>query len=461
MYAWEKTVVASDQKNLLIKKIDGTLMQAMLASKDISQLLKIAQQYGHFHWFNLTDRWENKAVENHIFQFAQPYLKDLRRAENPTKITHVISEGHDTGGHTPLCLNIVKEQKARGREVELFITKRATPKVIEEIKLAGITLKSFPDNGLPQLLELSKQFLQSKAVVLHINPDDIVATLAAMLAEQNAIPCFFVNHANIHFSYGPAQCSAVLEITAASWLSTAKYRSPKSQSFLGIPAATVDPATLNALNLDNLKPEGSYFVSVGTRNKYRLNSDTQFIDFVEFLCGQKQQQLLIVGPGDAPSFHKLSDAARRNLSVLGPTERQTTLALMANAIAYIDSFPEGGGSSVVNAMSLGLPIFGHRISEGMYGDEFLSPSMEDLRERVSAFIDNGPDTAALQERSDFIRDHMSIQACVDRLESTISGENCPIPFDYSNFDMDLDFHHREWSQTDNLVVPPIIKINKS
>lgn len=134
---------------------------------------------------------------------------------------------------------------------------------------------------------------------------------------------------------------------------------------------------------------------------------------------------------------------------------------MANAIAYIDSFPEGGGSSVVNAMSLGLPIFGHRISEGMYGDEFLSPSMEDLFERISHFIENGPDTAIVQERSDFIHKHMSIQACVDRLESTIGGENCPIPFDYSKFDMDLDFHHRAWLQTDNLIVPPIIKINQA
>tara|TARA_B100000123_G_scaffold271783_1_gene252481 strand:- start:300 stop:1661 length:1362 start_codon:yes stop_codon:yes gene_type:complete len=453
--------VTSDQKHLLIKKIDATLMQAMLESINIPQLLKIAQQYGHFHWFNLTDRWENKAVENHIFKLVLPHLENLTRAKNPTKVTHVMSEGHNTGGHTPLCLNIVKEQKSRGREVEIFITKRATQKVIEEIKQSGITLKSFPDDGLPKLLELSKQFLQSKAIVLHINPNDIIATLAAMLAERNGIPCFFVNHANIHFSYGPAQCSAVLEITAASWLSTAKYRTPKSQSFLGIPAATVDRTTLTALNLGDLKPDHPYFVSVGTKNKYRLNSDTQFIDFVEFLCGQKKQKLLIVGPGDAPSFQTLSEAARKNLTVLGPTERQTTLALMANAIAYIDSFPEGGGSSVVNAMSLGLPIFGHRISEGMYGDEFLSPSMEDLFERVSHFIENGPDTAVVQERSDFIHEHMSIQACVDRLESTIDGENCPIPFDYSKFDMDLDFHHRAWLQTDNLIVPPIIKINQA
>ena len=452
--------MASDQKSQLIKKIDSTLMQAMLATQDISQILMIAQNYGHFHWFNLTDRWENKAVENHIFQLALPHLKNIARLENATKITHILSEGHDTGGHTPLCLSIVKEQKARGRDVELFLTKRASPKVIEDIKQSDITLKSFPDNGIPQLIELSTQLLQSKAVVLHINPDDIVATLATMLAEQNGIPCLFVNHANIHFSFGTAQCSAILEITAASWLSSAKYRTPRSQSFLGIPATNIDRKTLDAIDLGKLKPEVPYFVSVGTKNKYRLHSDTHFIDFIEFLCGEKGQRLLMIGPGNVPHFEKLSDAARKNLSVLGLTERTTTLALMAGASAYIDSFPEGGGSSVVNAMSLGLPIFGHRISEGMYGDEFISPSMEDLFARISDFIENGPDKELVKERSNFIRDQMSVQACVDRLENTIGGESCPIPFDYSKFDMDLDFHHRAWSQTNNLIVPPIIKINK-
>ncbi|MCC9622544.1 hypothetical protein LPB41_12650 [Thalassospira sp. MA62] len=448
-----------DQKNLLIKKIDSTLMQAMLGTQDIALLLKIAKQYGHFHWFNLTERWENKQVENHIFRIAFPHLKHIDASASRTKVTHILSEGHDTGGHTPLCINIIKEQKERGRDVELLITNGATTKVLEDVKQSGIPFKIFGGQGLPQLCALAEHIVHSKSIVMHINPDDIEATLAVMFATKNGASSFFVNHANIHFSYGTAQCSCMLEITAGSWLSSAKYRSPQKQSFLGIPATSLEQKSLNAVNVGSLKPEAPYFVSVGTRNKYRLNNSPQFIEFIDFLCGEKQQNLLLIGPGDAPQFQKLSKAARDKLTPLGLTERQTTLALVADATAYIDSFPESGGTSVMNAMSLGLPVFGQHISEGMYGDDFLSPSMEDLYTRITDFINNGYDQDILQKRTAFIRDHMSVQACVDRLEKALEGKQCPIPYDYNISAMDLDFHHRAWALTGDLIVPPMIKIN--
>lgn len=450
-----------EQKSLMVQKVDEMLLNAIHSCRNANKLFDLARHYGRFHWFNLTDRWSHNDLENYIFNLIEPRLPQFTPAKNRTIVTHVLSEGYDTGGHTPLCVNLIKEQKAHGDDVELIITRSATQSIIDELRNAQVPIKSTPATGVAQMLQLAKAFMQSKAVVLHINPDDITACLAVMIAERSGIPCYFVNHANIHFAYGPSQCSAILEITASSWLSSQKYRHPKAQSFLGIPASDLDIEALRKTGTSEIDIDAPYFISVGTPLKYRFGSSNDFLEFIEFLCGKKKQKLLLIGPGDHAALINLSPDARNNLIVKGMVARDQTLALMANAKAYIDSFPEGGGTSVVNAMKLGLPIFGYRISEGMYGDDFLSASMADLQEKVSDFLTNGPDKTVLAERTSFIRSKMSISACRDRLLATINGERIPVPYDYDTGNMDLTFHHQKWKENTDLFIPPIINLNKT
>lgn len=451
----------NEQKSQLISQIDGALRQAIQSCRDANKLFNLARHYAQFHWLNLTECWEKADLENYIFKLIEPRLPAFTAQESRTKITHVISEAYDTGGHTPLCVNLVKEQKSRGDDVELIITRKATDTVIKNLQNANVPIKTYPDNGVSQMLALAKCFLQSKAVVLHINPDDIVVCLAVMIAERHGVPCYFVNHANIHFSYAPSQCTGILEITAASWLSSQKYRHPKSQSFLGIPASKTETNTLWQGRIEETGITGPYFISVGTPLKYRLGNSNDFPEFIEFLCGKMGQKLLMIGPGDHQKFAELSPDARKNLVVLGQVERDRTLALMAGAKAYIDSFPEGGGTSVVNAMKLGLPIFGCRISEGMYGDDFLSTSLPDLFARVSDFLTNGADQDLLDTRANFIKTQMSVSACVDRLLQTIDGKKIAVPYSYDTANMDLTFHHSRWLENHDLYIPPIINMGNT
>ncbi|WP_114110449.1 hypothetical protein [Thalassospira xiamenensis] len=448
-----------EQKSLMVQKVDKSLLNAIYSCRDANKLFDLARHYGRFHWFNLTDRWSHTDLENYIFNLIEPRLPQFTPAKNRTTVTHVLSEGYDTGGHTPLCVNLIKEQKAHGDDVELIITRSATQSIIDELRNAQVPIKSTPATGVAQMLQLAQAFMQSKAVVLHINPDDIIACLATMIAERSGIPCYFVNHANIHFSYGPSQCSAILEITASSWLSSQKYRQPKAQSFLGIPASDIDVEALKKSETFETGIKDPYFISVGTPLKYRFGSSNDFPKLIEFLCGEMKQKLLLIGPGEHAALANLSADARKNLIVKGMVPREQTLALMANCKAYIDSFPEGGGTSVVNAMRLGLPIFGYRISEGMYGDEFLSQSLSDLQESLSHFIAYGADKQRLSDRVSFINSTMSVRACRERLLASIQGKNVPIPYDYSQFKMNLSYHHDQWKKNGELFIPPIISIN--
>ncbi|WP_417811904.1 hypothetical protein [Thalassospira alkalitolerans] len=450
-----------EQKSLLVQKIDETLLNAIYSCRDANKLFDLARHYGCFHWFNLTDHWSHPDLENHIFNLIESRLPHFTPSENRTTVTHVLSEGYDTGGHTPLCVNLVKEQKAHNDDVELIITRSATQNIIDDLRKAQVPIKSSPATGVAQMLQLAQAFMQSKAVILHINPDDIITCLAVMIAERQGIPCYFVNHANIHFAYGPSQCSAILEITASSWLSSQQYRHPKSQSFLGIPASDLDIEALQKYGKADIVIDSPYFISVGTPLKYRFGSSNDFLEFIEFLCGKMKQKLLLIGPGDHAALASLSADARENLIAKGPIPREQTLALMANAKAYIDSFPECGGTSVVNAMRIGLPVFGFRQSEGMYGEDFLAESFDQLCQKIKDFLSKGYDQDIIKTRRNFIKTELSIQACCDRLNKTIEGQMCPIPYEFDPNKIDLDYYHKKWLETDDLYIPPAIKINKS
>ncbi len=446
-----------DEKKLLVQEIDSALTETILNTTEINELLELARQYGIFQWTNKTGTWGVPELENSIYNMLQPHLPPFWPAKERNHISHVISEAYEIGGHTPLCVSLMREQRKRGEEVQLVVTRSAAAKVIEEVKKADVNVINPEFTGLAKLFFLVQTFLQSKVVVLHIHPDDIIACLAAMIAERAGVRCHFVNHAETHFSYGPSQCSSVLEINAFSWLSTKQFRNPQAQSFLGIPCGEIEIVKATAeKQSESLEP---YFISVGSRNKFRLHQTSIFSDFVEILCGDLDQKLRLIAPLSDTDFKNLSQKARSNLELLGTKDPVTTLSLMADAKAYIDSFPEGGGTSVTNAMRLGLPTFGCRPSGGLYGDECLSDTLEALVDEIRRFLKDGVDSEMLSSRAEFIAENFSIGACVDRLELALAGETVDIPFSFDENALDLYYYQDQWLDNGSLYIPPIVEIS--
>ena len=125
-------------KEQLAIKIDGVLLQAIEKSEDLNQLFNLAEHYGKFHWLNTTSRWACPEVERHVFHKVSSAITTNGKTVTKGAITHVLSEGYDVGGHTPLCVNLAKEQAQRGEHVQLVITRNVTPNVASDIKQSGI-----------------------------------------------------------------------------------------------------------------------------------------------------------------------------------------------------------------------------------------------------------------------------------------------------------------------------------
>jgi hypothetical protein len=453
-------LLTGENKQQLVSKIDGVILQAISNSSDITQVLNLAEHYGKFHWLNMTDRWACPELERHIFHMVEPIIGDLAVPSERTRTLHVLSEGYDTGGHTPLCVNLIKEQKRRKEDVVLSITRQATKKIIDDVSKSCIPIIHPEGTGIERLKSICNIFLSSKYVILHIHPDDILSALAAMIAERNGVRCYFVNHADIHFCYGPSSCSSILELTWTGWLASQKYRSPKRQSFLGIPSSTFNVEELKAVP-DSTIPQFPYFISVGGAQKYQLQQSTMFTDFVEYLCGNKNQKLVLVGPSDRTPFTNLTERAQNNISLLGLQDRIQTLRLMAASRAYIDSFPLGGGITVTDAIKMGLPVFGAKPTVGMYGDEYISENTRDLKNAIDLYLEAGIPDTSLKERAQFVDDHLSIGACTDRLERTIAGESLEIPYPCDTDSIDVTYYQKRWLEHDKIYIPPFIKINSS
>ena len=132
-------------------------------------------------------------------------------------------------------------------------------------------------------------------------------------------------------------------------------------------------------------------MSAGRPPKFQ---DPQFWRMIDNLVGRHSHaHFIAVGPTDdkVPLLYSMLSAETRN-SVKCFGWREDVLPLLASAHVVLDTYPNGGGLVLVEAMTLGVPIVAHR-------NNYLTPFDQNAWSPVEDFID---DPELVVARGDFI-----------------------------------------------------------
>lgn len=329
-----------------------------------------AQVAAQFAWHNHPGLLASRPLERILGELGQQRMQDTvidrtggPEARSPRSLLHVMSAAYAIGGHTRFVKRWAELDPGRAHSVVL--TQQGSTAVpawlVEAVRASGGTVH-FLDRKWGGLLSrvdrLRKLAQKADLVVLHIHPSDAVPIVA--FADKKGIPpVVLMNHADHVFWLGTSTGDVVANIRQSAIDLSCDRRGISRTRCAILPVPIEMPrrtigqkATKKALGLSH---DSVVLLSVASEYKYTALGGMSFLTtLMPVLENCSNARLLVIGP----QLHgEWEDATRKlpgRIRVLGAIEDPSPYYEAADI--YIDSFPFGSLTSLLEAGSYGMPV---------------------------------------------------------------------------------------------------------
>jgi hypothetical protein len=322
-------------------------------------------------WFASRKGWfgelSSSVLEAELLHAARSLPEPPRRtsSSNRPRWLHVLTEAYATLGHTNLCRRWIQYDPEVVHDVIITDQKIATPpNLAQAVKQTGGDCVVL-DPGL-SLLERARQlrsyaWQNSDVVVLHIHPEDVMATVA--FGVPGGPPVLLVNHADHVFWVGCSIADLILDIRASGHAWTKEARGVERTEILPLPlAAGADSeadreaareARARVRSQLGIREDEVMFLTVGNPRKYEPVGGLNFADTaVEILRRCKNARMIAVGPRDEGPWRAAKKATSGSFLAVGFQPDSTLFCKAADV--YMEGFPAGSLTAVLEAGESGL-----------------------------------------------------------------------------------------------------------
>jgi hypothetical protein len=349
-------------------------------SEKKDEIVELARWYGALEYINKDGVYEDSLLENDILKKVQKEDLFLKYHLSDKK-TLLASELYDYGGHTAVVLKWLKKSKNH----QLIVTGKISPEAKQYLKNEQILFYVCQKKGTEKIEEIIQFSKESRSIILHIHPNDIVASIASLFLKKNGTKCIFYNHSDHTFSYGIGVADIVCEIsTFGEKLSQRTCRSKGIQYRLGIPLASK--------NIPASKNKNHIMITCGSSWKYKPDTHYSFPSFLEKVLSRiSNLDIILVGPrGNEPWWKSIKKRWSQRVTFAGPTPKSKYIKLLKASTIYVDSFPVTGGTAFPEAIINGKLASGIYFSAGGYSlaDELKEKNIESLIDRVLLMVKN-------------------------------------------------------------------------
>jgi hypothetical protein len=293
-------------------------------------------------------------LENILLQVAP---KDYQPSKSAPRILHVMTRARDVGGHTRLVTALIDNVTEFGHNIVL--TRQPVATVPDFLVQSGATVHSLAKGDLLQRSQKLRIMAQAfNFVFVHTHPDDATAALAFMRPE-GLPPIVFVNHADHVPWLGACSSSVFANIRGAGIeLSITRRRIPKELcSILPIPleAASKTSPKERALAKQQLGLSGTVILSAAKAYKYTaLSEQPNFVTVHQTLADTVS--VLVIGPTSQGIWAQAETQSQGRVRALGEKPKHAMENYYKAADIYVDSFPVGSITSLIDAALRGIPV---------------------------------------------------------------------------------------------------------
>ncbi len=284
-------------------------------------------------------------------------------------VLHVMTYAFATGGHTKVVERWIRYSADTAAQ-SLVLTEQTNPLpatlASSVTKAAGFTLSLA--NGSADLLQraaLLRRIAQRWAdvVVLHVHPHDTLPTVA--FGNEDGPPVVLFNHADHVFWLGVSVVDLVLDMHPLGQQLTRDRRGIQETTVLPIPAAQpkAEPSDQAARNQLDISGDKVVLLTIGQHYKYVPFVSYDFLAAMQGILARHPETLLIaVGPRRDKRWLDASNRTGGRIRIPGGPQENVDL-FYACANIYLDGFPFGGGTALLDAGAKGIPSVGLYKSE--------------------------------------------------------------------------------------------------
>ncbi len=293
-----------------------------------------------------------------------------RARTNKKHVLHVMTEGFEYGGHTRLVSAWIKNTlDTTINSVLMTVQQGSLPDdLASSIVASGGTWQSlapFSQNLLTRsflLRQLSRDW--ADLVVLHVHPSDAIPVVAFGVA--GGPPVIILNHADHAFWLGASIADAVANLRPTGQDISKRRRGVLNSKILPIPILKANPTSDYEIVRKqlNIKKDQIVLLTVGSEFKYTPFGDYNFAGTMEKILRRNPKVVLfVIGPRQNRRWAEVSARVQGRIKVMGILDWSRLHDFYASADIYVEGFPVGGLTAMLEAGARGVPIIGLRVPE--------------------------------------------------------------------------------------------------
>jgi hypothetical protein len=328
-----------------------------------------------FTWTNPHGALREVRLDRALDAVARGALPSVGRERRPAgesrRVLHVLTEGHHIGGgHVPMALRWINSDGESLHNVAFTRVEYQSDELIDVVQRRGGEALGLGHRSLvDRARRLRLAAAAADVVVCHTYPDDPVPAIA-FGGNYDGPPVVMVNLADHVFWLGVGNVAAVMNLRQIGADATVSARGYPATNMLVVP--TPLPAVGRGVDREEAKrrlgidPAKVVLVTLARGVKYaRAPWHPAFVDVVgPALRDLPQATLLAVGPDpNDPAWAALREELLGQVLVPGPQRDPSTYLDAADV--YLDSFPFGSVTSMLEAATRDVPVLASRAYPGL------------------------------------------------------------------------------------------------
>ena len=312
-----------------------------------------------------TGRFADGALENPLLAIGRvknPASRPVReRAPGaPLHVLHVATSVLSVGGHTRMMHRWIAED--HGNRHSVAVTRQARGVIptwlSEEVAATGGRILTFDDSasdGDRAMRLRDEAHVCADVVVVHHGGADVIPTLA--FAADGGPPVAILNHADHLFWLGSSVADLCIDLRSiTNDYSVARRYIPKTVVLpIPLPAPVESMDRVAARNVLGVATEVVMLLTVARAVKFRPCGGQDFMATVEAVLGEDQNiHLYVIGETAQGMARQLSRPLHPRIHCVGPIEHPAQYRAASDV--YIESFPFGSNTALLEAALDGLPV---------------------------------------------------------------------------------------------------------
>ena len=285
----------------------------------------------------------------------------------PTRFLHVTTTTSATGGHTRAISRWIETcaEHAPSEHHSILISRQrdepVPPWVTSAARRSGGEVFQLPSSAswLQAAAELGARSLGFDVVILHTDPYDPLPNLAFY---DQPRPVVFFNHTDHVFTLGMDVARVVADIRGVGHDISVRFRAKAPRKVM-LPLPLLDDgfgswSKMDARQRLRLPIDAPIALTIGEPYKFSPLFGFSFPALVQSLLeGDPRLLIIAIGISESEPFPELKRLTRGRFMPVGVVEDRDTLELYYSAAdVYLDSFPCGSLTAVLDAARHGLPV---------------------------------------------------------------------------------------------------------